>query len=192
MVGYGAHERRDLGNGGALAAGVAPPEPASERVGERRKPAADDVARTDARPCLRRDRSQTPFPNICFPGPPSAIMENCGINQRQQNRALTAYLGCHRCAGSRHHDLAFCRQVAGDPSGRRLRLPRAPVGPGGLSITLTCVGDWKRCAPKPWWQGHRAKAEERAWVHLERSSSAGGGSSLAEVARREAHGRTGA
>jgi hypothetical protein len=40
--------------------------------------------------------------------------------------------------------------------------------------------------------GHRAKAEERAWWHLERRSSAGVGSGLVEVARREAHGRASA
>jgi hypothetical protein len=79
---YGAHVRRHLGDGGALGAGVAPPEPASVSVGVRRKTAADDVARAEARSSLRRDFSQPPFPNIYLLGPLDTIVESCGINQR--------------------------------------------------------------------------------------------------------------
>ncbi len=70
-----------LGDGGALGAGVAPPEPASKRVGEGRQPAADEVARADARPNLRRDRFQPPFPNFLLLSPLAAIEESRGINK---------------------------------------------------------------------------------------------------------------
>ena len=80
-VGYCAHGCRHLGDGGALGAGVAPPEPASVQVGERRQPAAGDFARADARPSLRSDCSQPQFPSSFLMCPLATIMESCGINQ---------------------------------------------------------------------------------------------------------------
>ncbi len=82
VVRDGALERRHLGDGGALGAGVALPVPASVSVGVRRKTAVDEVARANARPNLRHDRSQPPFSNIYRLSPLAVIVESCGIAMR--------------------------------------------------------------------------------------------------------------